>query len=107
MAALTKFKKKINLILFLVSYNGQEIPKHAYDVLCGGNVQWVHSSNGQSHPNAVPGGTTESGETLYIGRAHYQNSITPGKIHPSHATMYIPYGGQEVAIPSYEVLIEM
>ncbi|KAG5669655.1 hypothetical protein PVAND_017539 [Polypedilum vanderplanki] len=89
-----------------VSYGGQEIPKYSYDVLCGGNVQWIPSSNGVAHSNAVVGGNTGSGETLYIGRAHYQGSVTPGKIHPSHSVLYIPYGGLEVAIPNYEVLVE-
>lgn len=57
--------------------------------------------------NAVKGGHTINGETLYIGRAHWQGSLTVGKIHPSHQTLYIPYGGQEVPIKAnYEVLIE-
>lgn len=57
-------------------------------------------------PNAVPGGRTNSGETLYIGRAWHAGALTPGKIHPSHGNLYIPYNGGEVAIGTYEVLIE-
>lgn len=89
-----------------VSYNGQEIPKHNFEVLCHGNVQWVHSCNGQVVRNAVLGGRTECGEILYIGRGQYGGALTVGKIHPSHGSLYIPFGGSEVALKSYEVLVE-
>lgn len=89
-----------------ISYDGQEIPYHNYEVLCNGNVQWVHSGHGAVMPNAVPGGRTNTGETLYIGRAWHAGALTPGKIHPSHGNLYIPYNGGEVAIGTYEVLIE-
>ncbi|KAL7015574.1 hypothetical protein ACKWTF_016529 [Chironomus riparius] len=89
-----------------VSYNGQEIPKHSYEVLCGGNTQWVPSSGGAHHPNAVAGGHTTSGEPLFIGRAPWMGSVTCGKIHPSHQVLYLPYGGMEVAVGSYDILIE-
>lgn len=89
-----------------VCHNGQEIPKHTFEVLCGGNVSWVPSGFGSVPPTAVFGGRTSSGEALYIGRAHHMGSLTPGKVHPSHQTLYIPYGGSEIPIKSYEVLVE-
>ena len=89
-----------------ISYNGKEIQKQNFEVLCHGNVQWVHSSNGQVVYNAVPGGRTENGEVLYIGRGHHNGSLTVGKIHPSHGSLYIPFGGSEIAFKSYEILIE-
>ncbi|CAO1428123.1 unnamed protein product [Diamesa hyperborea] len=89
-----------------VSYDGQEIPKHTFEVLCHGNVQWVHSSNGQVVYNAVPGGRTGSGEVLYIGRGHYGGAVTVGKIQQSHGCLYIPYGGSEVSLRSYEILTQ-
>lgn len=89
-----------------VCTNGQEIPKYNYEILCNGNVSWVPTSYGSVPPNALAGGRTASGETLYVGRAHWQGSLTPGKVHPSHGTLYIPYGGAEVPIKSYEILIE-
>jgi hypothetical protein len=89
-----------------ISYDGKEIPYYNYEVLCNGNVQWVHSGHGHVLPNAVPGGRTASGETLYIGRASYAGATTPGKIHPSHGNLYIPYNGGEVAIGTYEILVE-
>lgn len=89
-----------------VCYGGKEVLVQNYEILCLGNVSWVAAVNGRVPPNAVPGGRTKAGETLYIGRAKYQNSITVGKIQPSHNTLYIPYGGDEIAIKSYEVLVE-
>lgn len=89
-----------------VSYNGQEIPKHHYEILCHGNVSWVPSGHGHIPPGAIPGGRTANGETLYVGRTHYMGSLTVGKVHPSHNTLYIAYGGNEVPIKAYEIMIE-
>jgi len=90
-----------------ISYNGEEVPKHQFEVLCGGNTSWVPSSYGNIPPNAVKGGHTASGEPLYVGRGHWQGSLTVGKVHPSHQALYIPYGGSEVPIKgNYEILIE-
>lgn len=89
-----------------IPYNGQEVLKHQFEVLCNGNVNWIPSGHGQVPHNAVPGGHTASGEPLYIGRVFHMGSMTPGKIHPSHRNLYIPFGGQEMAFSNYEVLVE-
>ncbi|XP_055371659.1 uncharacterized protein LOC129605757 isoform X2 [Condylostylus longicornis] len=88
-----------------VCWGGQEIPVHTYDVLCGIGYSWQPGFAGTVPPGAVSAGATTSGEMLYVGRGHWQGSLTPGKIHPSHRCLYIPYGGQEVRLDSYEVLI--
>ena len=36
-----------------------------------------------------------------------QGSLVPGKINPSHSSLYISYGGQEVAKKHYEVLVQV
>ncbi|XP_055690904.1 uncharacterized protein LOC129794238 [Lutzomyia longipalpis] len=89
-----------------VSHNGQEIPKHHFEVFCHSSVSWVSSGHGSVPPNAVRAGNTSTGEPLYVGRTFYQGSLTPGKIHPSHGSLYIPYGGAEIPFKNYEVLIE-
>lgn len=89
-----------------IPFSGQEIPVHQYEVLCNGNVSWIPSSHGAVPPGAVNAGRTSGGEPLYVGRVHYQGSLTPGKIHPSHGSLYIPFGGQEVTIKDYEILVE-
>lgn len=87
-----------------VAYNGQEILKHNFEVLSGEGFTWVGSGNGHVPAGAVVAGRTKQGEELYVGRAHYQGSLTPGKVHRSHGCLYIPFGGSEISIKSYEVL---
>lgn len=55
-----------------VAFDGQEIPKENYDVLCHGNISWVqsHPSTRSVPPFAVSGGVTADGEPLYIGKQH-------------------------------------
>lgn len=89
-----------------VPYDGKENAVQEIEVCCARpeRVRWVESRDGMIPPNAVIGGNTVSGETLYIGRAKEQGSLTPGKIHPSHRVIYISFGGSEVAHKVYEVL---
>lgn len=52
-----------------ISYDGQEIPKENYEVLCNGNVTWVHCmpETRAVPPFALCGGISAAGEPLYIG----------------------------------------
>ncbi|CAG9794925.1 unnamed protein product [Diatraea saccharalis] len=89
-----------------VMYDGKEIPVQNIEVLCARpeNLRWVPASNGSVPPGAIAGGHTVSGETLYVGRATYQLSVTPGKVHPSHKCCYIGFAGNEVSHRVYDVL---
>lgn len=88
-----------------LSYNGQEVMVSNYEVLTGHGFTWVGSGNGHTPDGAVVVGNQSSGEPLYMGRAHFQGSLTPGKVHRSHGCLYIPYGGAEHSILQYEVLV--
>jgi len=88
-----------------VAYGGAEHLKHDFELLAGYGYGWVPDANGRVPPGAVICGRTSDGEPLYIGRGHYAGSMTPGKIHPSHGCLYIPFGGQEVRLNDYEVLV--
>ncbi|XP_052752843.1 uncharacterized protein LOC128201118 [Galleria mellonella] len=89
-----------------IMYDGKEVPVQNIEVLCSkpDNLRWVPGSNGSVPPGAIAGGRTASGETLYVGRARYQLSVTPGKVHPSHYSCYIGFAGAEVAVKMYDVL---
>lgn len=76
-------------------------------VLCGCNPVWIPTEGGNVPPNAIPGGETEDGETLFIGRAPYEGTVTIGKVQQSHGVLYIPFGGEEISIPEYEILVNM
>lgn len=89
-----------------VSYSGQEIEKSEIEVLCGEYYKWIPASNGNVPDSAVRGGQTSSGEPLYIGRAKWEGSLIPGKIHPSHQSLYVAYGGKEHKVTNYEVLAQ-
>lgn len=78
----------------------------SWQVLCGTGFLWVSSGSGHVPDGAVVAGNQISGEPLYIGRASFNGSVTPGKIHQSHACLYIPFGGVEHSISEYEVLVE-
>lgn len=52
-------------------------------------VSWVDASGDAVPANAIEGGKTEDGETLYIGRVLHEGAQTVGKFHPSHGKMYI------------------
>lgn len=90
-----------------VCHGGREIPKQQYEILCGGNLSWISVNGSATIPhNAVRGGQTRSGERLYIGRVNHHGAQTPGKVHPTHKCLYIPFAGSEVSYPSYDLLIE-
>ncbi|XP_058065357.1 uncharacterized protein LOC131215006 [Anopheles bellator] len=99
-------KVAANRHMAYVSYGGREYRKSAFDVLVNGNVSWVRSGFGEVPRNAILGGRTWNGEPLYIGRANYRGSLAPGKIFQRHRTLYISYGGREISIRDYEVLVE-
>lgn len=88
-----------------VSHNGMEIFKPNYELLSGTGFTWVGSSNGHVPAGAVLAGNQATGEPLYVGRAHHEGALTPGKIHRGHGCLYIPYNGKEESILHYEVLV--
>jgi len=66
---------------------------------------WAAAERGNVPVNAFPGGHSEQGETLYIGRYMHQGALTVGKIQPSHQVCYIAHGSTEMNSIKYEVLV--
>lgn len=94
-----------HLNVAIVSYGGEEVTVTDYEILRTGEFVWEFATNGHIPEGAVEGGRTADDEKLYYGRAIYQGTQTPGKVHPSHGVLYIAFNGEEVAIPEYEVLV--
>ncbi|XP_063702949.1 uncharacterized protein LOC134832748 [Culicoides brevitarsis] len=90
--------------LAVISYGGEEIVKEDFEVLRQGEFVWEFCTNGAVPDGAVEIGQTVDGEKLYMGRAFYQGSQTPGKVQASHGCLYIPFNGEEVPLNEYEVL---
>ncbi|XP_055607644.1 uncharacterized protein LOC129755267 [Uranotaenia lowii] len=89
-----------------VSYDGIEYSKPHFEVLCGLGYTWV-PNNGEDLPKgAVLSGTSNYGEPFYIGRAHHDGSITPGRINRKDRCVYVPFGGYEHAHSTYEILVD-
>lgn len=87
-----------------VPWGGAENPVQEYEVLCDFPGRWLATSGGNIPPTAVPGGQSEDGEALYIGRVVHDGSLTVGKVQPSHGVLYISYGGEEKSFSDFEVL---
>ncbi|XP_065344777.1 uncharacterized protein LOC135942549 [Cloeon dipterum] len=89
-----------------VPYGGAEIKKDDYEVLVGSNYSWVgHHPSAPLPGNAVPGGQTSSGETLYIAHVSIDGVDVIGKVHFSHGKAYIPYFGKELSYENFEILV--
>lgn len=69
--------------------------------LDSGNTCWCDASGGMVPPGAVEGGN--DGETLFVGRAHHEGALIPGKVKPGHSVCYIPWGGGEHGKADYQV----
>ena len=52
---------------------------------------------------AVVAGESSDGGNLYVGRAHYEGGLFPGKVNPDHDCCYISYDGDEISIEEYDV----
>jgi len=91
-----------------IPYNMTEVSVEDYEVLTGppAALSWIEGQNGEVPSNAVVGGQDADGETIYIGRAIHQGTVTVGKVHPSHGCCYVSYGGEELNFKEYEILVK-
>ena len=37
----------------------------------------------------------------------FQGGMHPGKLNPSHTSLYVSYGGKEVPVQEYEILVQV
>lgn len=86
-----------------ISYGGREHQiASGFQVLLGSGPRWVAASGGQVPQGAFIGGQ-EPGRQLPICRAAYNNGVHPGKVVAANCN--IAYGGREIEIRNYEVLM--
>ncbi|XP_058818133.1 uncharacterized protein LOC131681392 [Topomyia yanbarensis] len=79
----------------LVPWGGKCHKRQKYEVLCTpGHFVPVKSSN--TLLRGTPGGISEQGEPLYIGRMQHEGKLINGKIQRSYFWCYLPYKGKEV-----------
>jgi hypothetical protein len=72
-----------------------------------GNLQrWVRVNAGGEIPgDAVAGGKDSDGSQLFVSRGNYGGFFHPGKTRRDWNGVSIEYGGKELMISSYEVLV--
>jgi hypothetical protein len=88
------------------SWGGLELTADNYQVLVGALYIWQSETGPLTSvpPNAVPSGN-DGAETLYVCRATYMTGIHPGKL--GHGHCYIGYGGKEVVLETFDLLMNM
>jgi len=91
-----------------IPWGGEEHAKESYEVLVMAEdaASWVDASGDTIPENAVQAGSSADGEALYVGRVTHEGALTVGKFHPSHACMYISYGGAEISYPDFQILVK-
>ncbi|KAF4525233.1 hypothetical protein B566_EDAN014008 [Ephemera danica] len=87
----------------IVGYEGEEVKKYNYEVLCNVKAEWIPMNAGQQNvPNkAVLGGRTQDSEPLYIGRVLEKSSV--GKV--LQGACLVVYGNKEHVHKNFEVLV--
>ncbi len=86
-----------------ISYGGNEIVMPRYQVLVSRYpLNWISASFGDIPPDAIEGGFAR-GRTLFICQARYRGGMHPGKVVGQNCN--IAWGGKEVSIPYYNVLV--
>lgn len=85
----------------------QQVDEFDFVRMDPGTYKWEEGNGGEVPANAIIGGCTLRGETLYFGRALLHGNYVPGKVHPSHKLLYCPYRMYEINFRSYEVLVQI
>ena len=70
---------------------------------------WVRARNGAIPDGAVAQGREgpgNGGEALWVCRALFEGGLHPGKVRPGLGAANISWGGKEVQVHEYEVLME-
>jgi hypothetical protein len=71
------------------------------------DANWVDASNGVVPPAAVKaGGEASPGQqSLYVCRAVYKGGLHPGKVRSAFKACNITFGGKELPVADYQVLV--
>ncbi|XP_049542705.1 uncharacterized protein LOC125955608 [Anopheles darlingi] len=88
-----------------VAFDGKEIVVETVEVLVDdGRYCWEFGKDGAVPETAVQIGKSNNGETLYVGRAIIETSMTPGTILRFKGVLSIPFDNVENEFRAYEVL---
>ncbi|KAJ3658323.1 hypothetical protein Zmor_010068 [Zophobas morio] len=68
--------------------------------------RWVDSSiTDEKFPStAIQIGADSHGHPIYVGRAYFNNTLTPVHVVPEHKIAYLPNDGKEHCVDKYQIL---
>ncbi len=87
-----------------IPWGGNEDKVKCYEVFVGQGA-WAPASDGNIPEGAIKAGNEENGTPLYIARAYLNGGLHPGKVRPAFKAAHIPWGGREIKVSDYEVLV--
>jgi hypothetical protein len=91
---------------FFNSLKNEIKKEEAQNKLAAGSNRWVKVNFGNEIPaDAVIGGKDADGSDLFVAHANYIGNWHPGKARKSWNNAHIEYGGQELSIDNFEVLV--
>jgi hypothetical protein len=86
-----------------IGWGGREIINDHYEVLVSSRrLHWIPASNGAIPSGAIEGGYSNGGR-IYICQADYNGGTHSGKIVGQNCNF--GWGGSEISIPYYNVLM--
>lgn len=91
-----------------IGWGGKEYTVGVHEILIGGDYKWIAAFGGEIPSRAIVSGREHSPglEELYICRAFYENGLHPGKVRSAFKGCHIGWGGKELEVKSYEVLVD-
>ena len=66
---------------------------------------WITATNGSIPEGAAVNGHEQDGRPLFVCRAFLNEGLHPGKVRPEFGAANIPFGGREVKVGTYQVLM--
>ncbi|VDP73553.1 unnamed protein product [Echinostoma caproni] len=94
-----------------VPYGGQEVSVHHPEILCvtgqgyGQFYTWEFARDGNVPNSSVCAAIAGDGNPVFVARGRVQGEVCVGKMHAGHNSAYFPWGGQEIPMREYEVLV--
>jgi len=86
-----------------IGWGGQEVALSDYQILVAPGSRWLRAQPGQIPAGAVGGGHINNTE-MYVCRGYHKDGEHPGKTWQGRCN--IGWGGQEVALSNYDVLVK-
>lgn len=85
-----------------IGWGGKEIPVKQYQTY----IVWQKATGGKVPSSAIVAGNESNGEKLYICRGNYKGGVHSGKVRSAFGACNLSWGGKEVKVNPYEVLIK-